>query len=1630
MADLTQAPYFDDYDPAKGYHRILFKPGRAVQVREFNQLQTILQEQIKRFGNNIFENGAMVIPGETNYNLNYEYVTIGNVDYSAISEILETNEVTVTGQTSGVVAQVMQYQPNTQTDPITFYLQYLNGSEDGSVSRFVNGETLLLETATGINFAKPICVGTGVGSVFTVNAGVFYINGFFVETDQQSIVMSRYSSFPSVVVGFRLKETFIDWTQDQTLLDNSSGSTNFNAIGADRLKMELNLEVHALGSSFDAEDFIELATFKAGQLQKIVKVTDYSVLEDTLARRTYDESGDYSVNAFGIDIREHLDTGLNGGLFPVEEGGDATKFAVGVEAGKAYVRGYEVTNISTQYLPVDKAREVGFVDNSTFALPLGAYIEATGANIAPRIGKIVKFYSGTPASAGAIPSGTMLGTGYLVSVDRQASGVMRLYLIRIRNASEANDTSFIANAKSVYIDGSPAFTSAINSILRDPTNSGLLYKLPVDNAKTLLDDGSSDTSLVVIRQVVATADTNGNVILTAGTNETFVTPTSTTSFASYGSTIVSLAGITTLGGTPTGSTMTVALGSPAASASVTLTVLVAKQTAGYKAKTLTTTSVTVAPTDIKTGNVFYLGKADAVKLNSVKDANGADVTSKYTLKRNANTEYYGVSYIALNSGESVPTTNLTINFDYFIHGTSGSFFSADSYSVPYENIPLENVDGVITRASDFIDFRPRKGDANANDFTGVGSTTFEIPQPYSLLRADIQFYLPRIDKVYVNSKGSFGTIKGVPALNPKEPKTPENSMLLYRLYIPAYTLSSDDVKIEKINNRRYTMRDIGALEDRISNLEYYTTLSLLETETSALQITDSTTGLNRFKNGFVVDSFTDLSTSLWSSPDFKCAIDPNNAELRPGFYANQIDMEFDGTSSAVKTGSLVTLPYTEVLFLQQAFASNTLNVNPYAVYRWYGQLTLSPNSDTWTETQYQTSYQGSGGGNSASTVYTFGGSNVTTNDFNDHVKHATIGVSSITGTATTTVTSTSTSTYIGGVIASQDIPYMRARDVQFTVKGLKPYTQMYAFFDNTNVGSYCRQTGKANGAAMVSDENGNLTGTFSLPNSSVNRFRTGTKRFTLNDNTENVKETSLSYADADYTAKGTLETRERTIVTTTTVSTVTVPWDPLAQSFFIEKDGGVFLTSVDVFFATKDKDANITLEIRSMVNGTPGSEVVPYSTVILNSSEVNVSETANVATKFKFPSPVYLADGSDYCFVLMSNSNNYNVYIATMGNKMIGSNAYISKQPYIGVLFKSQNNVTWTEDQSSDMKFNINVAKFVTNQNFTASFKNDVADFIQLANNPLTSTNGSGVIQANIPNHGLFVGSNFAITGVDIAPGLDVTKINAVQTVTAVIDADTIQFSVTGSANATGSFGGASVLAERNTLIDVIYPNMQELLFDNTSANWTVVGTTGKSISGSETPYQKVPESTIVVNQVTELPYPFMVPSASEKAKITGNALTINANLVTYADNISPVIDVNRIGVVGISNRINNPAVLSESAATGGNAIARYLTNIVGLKQPATSLKVYLDMNKPQGSTVNVYYRVGNSEEELNVKTWALLNTITSVTASDVETFSEAEFGKDSMAAFGYYQFKIVMTSSSSSNVPRCKRLRGIALGT
>ena len=186
-------------------------------------------------------------------------------------------------------------------------------------------------------------------------------------------------------------------------------------------------------------------------------------------------------------------------------------------------------------------------------------------------------------------------------------------------------------------------------------------------------------------------------------------------------------------------------------------------------------------------------------------------------------------------------------------------------------------------------------------------------------------------------------MKGVSAINPVPPEDPKDAMVLYVLKLGAYTFGPEHVVPVMLDNKRYTMRDIGKLEKRISNVEYYTALSLLERDTAGAQIFDTSNNV-RYKNGFVVDSFHGHGIGAVTHPDYSCSVDRATGTLRPSFYQDNVKLlvDFNNSANVRKTGPLLTLDYVQVNEIEQPYASTQEYLNPFNVYNWVGKLSMSP----------------------------------------------------------------------------------------------------------------------------------------------------------------------------------------------------------------------------------------------------------------------------------------------------------------------------------------------------------------------------------------------------------------------------------------------------------------------------------------------------------------------------------------------------------------------------------------------------------------------------------------------------------------------------------------------------------------
>ena len=423
--DLNVSPYYDDFDETDNFHRTLFRPGFAIQARELTQLQSVLQGQIEKHGSHIFREGAVVIPGATNLNTSYYSLKLASLFASETVDPSQyfnsTTPVTITGETTGVTAVVVGFDAATTTEQPTLYVRYVNSGTNNETAFFADGENISADagithttsyssgvasattftstfSATAGSSQAELASATGpasrIGSAVHIQAGVYYIRGFFVNCSEETLVLDKYDRTPSYRVGFTVTETLVTPESDTTLLDNATGSSNFAAKGAHRLKISLSLAKLARGSTADS-NFVELMDIKDGIVQSQVRFTEYNVLEETLARRTFDESGDYTVRPFQFQVRESVDTSVQNedfvGAFTAgettDDGNTADSSLLGfqVSPGKAFVRGFEIEKIAPTIKDINKARDFNTVNAGVSTFDVGNFALITNVYGTPDV---------------------------------------------------------------------------------------------------------------------------------------------------------------------------------------------------------------------------------------------------------------------------------------------------------------------------------------------------------------------------------------------------------------------------------------------------------------------------------------------------------------------------------------------------------------------------------------------------------------------------------------------------------------------------------------------------------------------------------------------------------------------------------------------------------------------------------------------------------------------------------------------------------------------------------------------------------------------------------------------------------------------------------------------------------------------------------------------------------------------------------------------------------------------------------------------------------------------------------------------------------------------------------------------
>ena len=697
---------------------------------------------------------------------------------------------------------------------------------------------------------------------------------------------------------------------------------------------------------------------------------------------------------------------------------------------------------------------------------------------------------------------------------------------------------------------------------------------------------------------------------------------------------------------------------------------------------------------------------------------GIDVTERFTFDNGQRDTYYDVSRIILRPGFDAPVGQLVVAFDYFEH-SQGDFCTVDSYlheaGVTLDEIPSFNsaVYGIVSLKNVF-DFRPKVDSTSiitgfqdqssreviTRSFIGSGGVASVIPAPDKNIEFTFKFtqteFLNRIDGIYLNKKGQFVLKEGNSSQNPTKPELIDDAIPLYYYYIPAFTTSSKDVRITPVDNRRYTMRDIGKLEKRIERLEYYTTLSILEQQALNMQIKDSI-GLDRFKTGFVVDNFETHRIGQISSDDYKCSIDTQQSVMRApnkedSFGLKEINKTDDQrfVDGYVRTGDIVTLPYSELKVLGNNFATKTINPNPFVALQYVGDGSLSPEIDSWYDQTVEPLIVDNNTGLYSIFIAKDDTSETFSSIFNSFAINwvgtsGTFGSITSLGTTNTeqsgaqvTVAATASSSNVSpdnneigkGLTSDSDEKssiatslkfYARSTPVKFTVNRLKPFTRVYPFLDGIDISRWVNADSRYSGIAgnsligfnspITTDENGNASGLILIPagypptenaawtndvktvaydfTKSIVRIPTGIKTIRFTSSSSNAaKDTVDTYSDFKFYATGKLPQNPSSITSTSpaffkanegvqkidSVTDVEFKPNPLAQTFSIDSfDGGLFVTSVDLYFNAKSDNIPVRAYITNTEAEKPAKHILPGASATIN-PETKIRVFANGTT--------------------------------------------------------------------------------------------------------------------------------------------------------------------------------------------------------------------------------------------------------------------------------------------------------------------------------------------------------------------------------------------------------------------------------
>jgi len=1691
----NDAPYNDDFNSnsvqftgaeGKNYLRILFRPGRSVQVRELNQMQSMLQSQIDKFGQSVYKEGP-ILNGQANLDTNVKYIDIlldGTSPATPPEIITYLNQVLKIKTDAGLKASVLHYEALEEDNTYRFFIRYDSSIQSAgeNVQEYITDDVLELNNAiinptnpseelvnTGTEFA--IVTATGFGAVAKTDAGIYFINGEFVYNEAEELYIAKPSADYKLNgrVAFIVTDTIVTYISDPALLDNATGTPNETAPGADRYKIDFQLAflsdnnddlvANNAGVTFidDVQSYITL--FKTDQ-DVVVKParTEYTQLDRKFANRTFEESGDYCLKPFKLDLREYLNDEVgNRGRYTtaditqldedgiIDLGSDSEAvygekhYLVGLEPSTAYVQGYRVNLQNKKEIRVEKARETQTLNEVYTTLNLGNYVvgniaAATGTDALPDFSDQSLTYNIDGIT-------DTLGTCKVRSLEKISNDVYHLYIY------DVNITSGYLNQATSISRTTFKFVPIGSFELLDSNDNSLVFPVPYNTVNSVTVD------FINYKHTFTSLDLGSPVVTTVGGVTEYAYSVTTNTGVFYSDATSNYIGINSSGvkynltRNPAISGQSATLTFDGEVNTVIAPVQKTSVTSGSKTRK-SYTQIESISTSFTSGATIDLAKYDIYDIVSITNTTDSlDITDQFTLDNGQRDNYYQDGKITYNGSTNLNGKSLSIVYRYFYWtpATAGDFFSANSYgddetvgvNVEYNEIPIYN----NIFLADALDFRP---------YINTVDNRSRLDPDTVIKLNTLEVYLPRYDKVVVSNVGDFNVVKGTPTLNPIIPPTPGDSMSLYELFVPAYTFDAGEITIKYIDNRRYTMRDIGNIEKRVKNLEYYTSLSLLEQEATEKKIfTDL--GEERFKNGILVDSFIGHNIGNPFDANYKCAIDPSLGVLRPSYETTNV---LFGVESAYRSQETVSLPYTEVPLITQPYASISESVNPFDLAAWLGVIKLDPSSDEWKETRRRPDVIVNSTGASDAIQFLADEANVLGTKWNEwetdwigvdvQRENIKIGRSDkgsaasraaniaakieivgsnnwrpLRGNITTTTTTSEESRNgirttmsfreqqenLGDrVVDVSFVPFIRSRRIEIHGEMFKPKTKMYVFFDGVDISDYCSKLTSASTPYVTKS---NAVETYLNDDAAaIFESREITRQDLITDDAGNINIQCFIPNNANIRFK----TGERTVTVTdspknsiteaTTYSFATYNATGLVET----KESTILSTRIPEFDQQRLSQERTLTDVDRDVN-------VRYYDPLAQSFVIGEINTGTSVTKI------------DLFFQKLHASIPVTAHLVTVENGIPTQNIVPFSKVVMhpsDILAQHGLDIWSNEDASVATAFEFDAPVYLQpGVEYAIVVMSNSPDYrLWMAETGGDDVTGQGRIDKN-PYAGVSFKSQNASTWTpdqnrDFKFTLYRTQYNTAST-------RTITFNGLSGPITPFTISNFNVFSSSISL-------------PKTNIDWTIQFETNGTIYDINVNNTEYLDEVVNVTDVTKI--------------------ELKAVLSTTSEYISPLIDFSRLSLLGISNIINNP---SSSAITDTNdtrygdgfaylddssvADVQYITRTVTLNDPADRLNIYLLGNRPTtGSNIRVLIKLKTDDAQgYDDVDWYEIKPIKNIPVNSDGRYSEIEYDFNPEVfeltdprlgiEFTAFAVKIVLTAPDTDiiNVPTVQDFRAIA---